>query len=120
MLDESIKWFEKATDDLKIARDNYEIGHEGVSMFFCHQAVEKALKSLEIYQRDERSLSHNLVAISRKIDVPDRFKETFADLNPFYTGFRYPDTEEPELENYSKILEKVGRFLEWTEKQLKK
>ncbi|MFB6199552.1 MAG: HEPN domain-containing protein [Candidatus Nanohaloarchaea archaeon] len=112
------KWFEKAEKDYSLAEDNQKIGNHGASMFFCHQSAEKALKALQLKETGEKSYSHNLLAISNKIEVAD-FEELLAELNPFYTGFRYPDEDSPEVEKPEEILEETGELLEWIKKQLR-
>jgi len=113
------KWFENAEDDFEVAEDNFSIGNQDVSMFFCHQAAEKALKAFQIQKEGEKSLSHNLVSLANQLDISEH-EELLAELNPFYVGFRYPDEESPEVENPEDILKRTGEFLEWTRKKLKK
>lgn len=88
-------------------------------MFFSHQVIEKVLKALSIEREGDYPYSHNLVRLSKGKDVPDDMLKVFADLNPVYTGFRYPDEESPKFEDPEEILEMVERFLKWTKTQLK-
>lgn len=114
------KWLSKAEKDFDLAQDNFRIGNNSASMFFCHQAAEKALKSLIINRTGEKEFTHNLVLLSKQLDIEKDISETLAELNPFYTGFRYPDEESPEVENPEKIIKEIGELLKWTKKQLKK
>lgn len=113
-------WIEKAESDIETAKYNFDGGKEEVAMFFCHQVIEKALKALSIEQKGDYPYSHNLVRLSKGRGVPDEILKVFADLNPVYTGFRYPDEKSPEYENPEEILEKTGEFLEWTKRRLEK
>lgn len=119
MKESTKEWMDKAENDLDTAKFNFEGGKTDVAMFFCHQAIEKALKALSIERGSDYAYSHNLVRLSKEKDVPDEMLNVFADLNPVYTGFRYPDEESPEFENPNETLEKSERFLEWTRRQLK-
>ena len=111
------KWLENGEKDFEVADDNFSIGNKDVSMFFCHQAAEKALKAAQIQKEGGKSLSHNLVSLAKKSDVSE-YEELLAELNPFYVGFRYPDEESPEVENPERIIEETGEFLKWMKKQL--
>lgn len=112
------KWIRKAESDLETAKYNFKGGKEDVAMFFSHQVIEKALKALSIERKNDYPYSHNLVRLSKGRNIPDEILKVFADLNPVYTGFRYPDEESPEFEKPGDILEKTERFLEWTKGQL--
>lgn len=118
MKEEAESWIQKAEEDFDTAKYNFEGGKEDVTMFFSHQAVEKALKALSIERRGDYPYSHNLVRLSKGEDISDEILKMFAELNPVYTGFRYPDEESPKFENPERVLEKVGEFLEWTRKRL--
>lgn len=113
------KWFEKAESDYELAEDNFSIDNEGAAMFFSHQSAEKALKALQIDEEGSKDFSHNLLSISQGLNL-EKFEELLAELNPFYTGFRYPDEDSPEVENPEEILEETGELLEWIKKQLNK
>lgn len=111
-------WIKKAESDLETAKYNFEGGKKDVALFFSHQVIEKALKALSIEHEGDYPYSHNLVRLSRGKDISDEMLRVFADLNPVYTSFRYPDEEPPEFENPEEVLEKTERFLKWTKRQL--
>jgi len=109
------KWFDKAESDYRLSEDNYEMGNEAAAMFFLHQAAEKSMKALQISREGEKSFSHNLVSLSNKIEIKEEYLDLLAQLNPFYTGFRYPDEDSPEVENPEYLIEKTGDLLSWIE-----
>lgn len=118
MKPETEKWLEKAEKDLEDGVFNYENERDEVAGFLLQQAVEKALKALQIERTGEHEFEHNLVELSRDL-VPSRFDKLMAELTPVYTGFRYPDVDF-ELENLGDLKERTEELLKWIKKQLKK
>ena len=117
MKEETRDWFEKAEKDFGTAANNFEIGEVEASMFFLHQSVEKALKAFQIENRGEYSFSHDLVELANE-EIREDFLDILRDLNPVYTGFRYPDVD-AKVENPEKLQERVEELFRWIRKQLK-
>lgn len=120
MKKETKAWLERAEKDFGVAEFNLEGGRTGAAMFFCHQAAEKALKALSIEETGQYDYSHDLIKLSRDEDIDDSTRRAMATLNPFYTGFRYPDEADPAVSDPEGVLKEVGRLLEWTRRQLSK
>ncbi len=48
MREETENWLNKAKDDLRKAKDNFNIKNYDLTSFLCQQAAEKAIKSVLI------------------------------------------------------------------------
>ena len=91
------KWMEYVDADLELAEKLFEQPHSDRSwqiiVFHCHEAVEKALKAVLVYQGKEVKKIHNLwrlytlLGVSMSDDILDYLKE----LDPHYPIPRYPD-----------------------------
>lgn len=119
MKEETGRWWKKAKQDLDDGRFNLENGRNELAAFLFQQAVEKALKAIQIEEQGKHKLSHDLIALANEAALA-RFKDLFKDLNPVYTAFRYPDVTVGEIDNLTEIKSRVEEFFKWTEKQLKK
>jgi HEPN domain-containing protein len=92
MREESHNWWLQALEDLETAEANIEIKRYYASVFFSQQAAEKALKAFYIeFMRDYPPKTHNMIEISRGLDMPDEVFEAVIELNPEYFVTRYPD-----------------------------
>jgi len=120
MNEETRVWLERAEKDFNTGKNNLKIDETEASMFFCHQASEKALKALLIEKTHDYPFKHNLLDLASSLEIPERFLETFSFLNPVYTGVRYPDKPEHEIEpeKADEIVEMIGEFLKWTKRRL--
>lgn len=105
MKQETKKWFEKAKDDLKKAKDNFGIGHYDLASFLCQQAVEKSLKAVLIERKNEFPKIHDLVRLGKLVELDERLLKNCEKLSPVYIGARYPDIED----KYSSE-ESAGRY----------
>ncbi len=89
-------WLEQARRDLETAKHLMEAGDWYASVFWCHQAAEKALKALLIAS-GKAARGHNLLELARLasaelgVDVPRDVQRCIRRLNPHYTVARYPD-----------------------------
>jgi len=68
----------------------------------------------------EMVFTHNLLTLANRVELPEEKRDYFARLNTVYTGARYPNSEDSNIQNVTKIVEQVEEVLEWTKKQLKK
>jgi HEPN domain-containing protein len=120
-------WWEQAKHDLDTAEHNLAGARYDASIFFCQQAVEKALKALTIHRkRQSPGPTHSLITLGRLCGVPKRFSTFLRTLTSEYFLSRYPDaagevpytlydgTEAREYLNISKEL------FRWAAKQLPK
>ena len=120
-------WWEQAKHDLGTAEYNLAGARHDAAIFFCQQAVEKALKALAIHTKKQSpGPTHSLVTLGRVCGVPKKFSRFLRTLTSEYFLSRYPDaagdvpytlydgTEAREYLNTSKEL------LQWVAKQLPK
>lgn len=117
MKKETKEWLKRARKDLDDGVFNFNNKRRGVASFLFHQATEKALKAIQIEKKGSHDFSHDLLALSDK-KSRKKFKELFKDLNPVYTGFRYPDVDMGKIEDLEDIKHKTERFIKWTKKRL--
>lgn len=84
-------WLRQGERDLKTARNSHDSGDYYASVFFSHQAAEKALKAGHIERKRERPKTHNLVRLADELDAGEDLLSELRDLSPEYTITRYPD-----------------------------
>lgn len=89
MKEETREWLRKAKSDLDDARFNIQGNRSQLGAFMLQQAVEKALKALQIEKRETFERTHDLVKLASSMEIPQKFQRTLEELNPIYTGFRY-------------------------------
>ena len=98
MRNEIKNWVDQSFDDLDTAKANLKIKKYYASVFFCQQAVEKALKALIIYNTksasDAKVFSHSLIFLGKGSRVPAKFHTFLRELTPHYALTRYPDASE--------------------------
>ncbi len=119
-MEEAEKWWEKAKEDLETAEYNLKGDMLNAAAFFAQQAVEKALKSLEIKKLGKFEKVHDLVLLAKHVNAPGRVIELSEKITPFYTITRYPDVEI----SYNKgevsfIIKASNEVLEWVKRELK-
>jgi HEPN domain-containing protein len=126
MREESKNWWLQSLEDLETARVNIETKRYYASVFFSQQAAEKALKALYIETlRDYPPKTHNMLEISRTLDVPETVLEAAIELNPEYFVTRYPDAAngvpaEMYTEKKANLhFEKAEVVIQWVKSQLK-
>ena len=111
------EWFEEAESDFDDARYLLSDDRNESAAFFLHQAAEKALKALEIKTEGDYSYTHDLIELAPD-EGREKFLELFKQLNPVYTGTRYPDIA-GEIENLEDLEQDVDDLLQWIKRQLK-
>ena len=118
-MDERVEeWLKKAENEFETAKKNFEISEEKAAAFFLQQSVEKALKAVKIQEEGSYSYSHDLLELSDE-ETRRKFSDTFAELNPVYTGVRYPDIDVQSIENLKDLIKDVEEVMEWTKNRLK-
>ena len=118
-------WWEQAKYDLETAQHNLAGDRYDAAIFFCQQAVEKALKALTIQtKRRSPGPTHSLITLGRLCGVPRKFSTFLRTLTSEYFLSRYPDAagEVPytlydgtEAREY---LETSKELLQWVARQL--
>ena len=122
MREETRLWFEDAKDSFETARDNLGLKRYNVTVFFCQQALEKALKgSVLLFRKRLPPKTHNLKEIYRRVqkDVPlsPEDVEFLGLITPHYATTRYVDValalpRDVYGEGFTReCLEKTGRVL---------
>lgn len=126
MREESRNWWLQALEDLKTAEVNIDTKRYYASVFFSQQAAEKALKAFHIEKlRDFPPKTHNMLEISRELNVPEEVQDAVIELNPEYFVTRYPDAANgvpAEMYTQKKArfhLEKAEVVINWVKSQLK-
>ena len=122
MREEVKRWFEKAESDLRKAKDNFKLKNYDLSSFLSQQAVEKALKALQIKKEREFSKTHDLLFLAKKLQISPDLIEKCDKLNPVYIETRYPDAN-GKFETYSEReskedIEIAEEVLLWIRKNL--
>ena len=94
--------------------------------FYCHEAVEKALKAVILLKTKEKKIQiHSLIYLGKEACVPQSFFPGLRKLSPQYMLSRYPDvSEEAPYELYDEgsgkeFLGIAEQVIQWTEKHLK-
>ena len=93
MREEAKLLWEQALEDLKTAEILLENERYYASVFFSHQAAEKALKALYfVNKREMPPKTHSILKLVRELGIKDeRIIEIAMDLTPEYIITRYPD-----------------------------
>jgi len=117
--EETERWLNKAVKDFEDGKFNLEGDKREVAAFLFQQAVEKGLKAIQIEEKGKHDFTHDLVALADQKTYKE-FEELLLDLNPIYTGFRYPDVSGGDIENLDEIEKRTEEFIGWTKKRLKK
>lgn len=120
------KWIDIFTEDMETATILFSKKKYLQSLFFCQQALEKALKAFYIKQFDDNyPYIHNLLDLAKINKINDKnILELFLDINPFYIEARYVTYKDGLRKLCSKKftsekLEKTKEVLKWLEGKLK-
>lgn len=121
-------WWEQAKADFVTAEANLREKRYYASVFFCQQAVEKALKAYVLKRtrnpQSSEMFSHSLIFLARTCRLPGKFHSFMRDLTSEYVNTRYPSaTEEPPEVLYdekiaSRTLASGKEVVQWIEKHL--
>jgi len=85
-------WWAQARRDFRIAQPNHASYDYEVSVFYCEQAAQKALKALLLHRTSQMPPKiHNLIELGRLAGVGRPMREFLAELTPHYMITRYPD-----------------------------
>lgn len=93
MREETRRLWLQALEDYKTAEILLQNRRYYASVFFSHQAAEKALKALYIHEKKAPPpRTHNLLDLLESLGINDpQLTDAAIDLTPEYTVTRYPD-----------------------------
>ena len=94
MKEESQNWLVQAEEHYEDALYLYQGSRYSLSVYSCHQALEKILKaSIVEFANRLPSKSHNLDALAREstLDLPSTWYEDLAEITRHFWRVRYPD-----------------------------
>lgn len=127
MREEVGHWLKLALYDLETAEDMLQARRFPYVVFFCHLAVEKALKA-RIYERTGKTPPkiHDLVALLKLsgLEPPSDIRDVVGRLAGVSTTVRYPSNLSCWLTTYTEdmaraYLEAARRTVEWIREHLK-
>lgn len=125
MRPEVLTWLRQSRADLCVARAMLNGDHFFAAAFYCHQAVEKALKGTFIHlNRAMPPKTHDLVYLGRALSIPEEVMSDLRLLNPEYTISRYPDAANGlPADNYDRrkadmLMASAQRAFEWVDSAL--
>jgi len=85
-------WWEQAKRDFRVASRTHASRDYDVAVFYCEQAVQKALKAVLLHRTARPPPKiHNLVTLGKMVGVGGQMIEFLAALAPQYMRTRYPD-----------------------------
>ena len=120
MIEETKIWWERSKKDLEVAEKNFKNKDYYASAFFCQQAIEKALKSININKGLGLIKTHDLLLLGRKVNLPRKLLEKAVLLNPVYTSSRYPISDEIfEERETEEFISYAKEILQWCKQQMK-
>lgn len=125
MRKEILNWWNQAKRDLGTAEYNLVGKRYEATIFFCHQAVEKALKALIMLKESKAEVaSHSLIFLAKEAKLPEKFHSFLRELSPQYILTRYPDAAEEapyelfDFERAAKMLKNSQEVIAWIRKQI--
>lgn len=121
MTPDSGEWFRQAQYDLGTAESLVSAGRYPPVIFFCHLALEKALKALYVEKfNDNPDKTHSLIFLveNLELEVPQEYMESLFVINRIGITGRYPHNLDVVLEQYTKgktekILRETQEILTW-------
>ncbi|MBI5223512.1 HEPN domain-containing protein [Candidatus Micrarchaeota archaeon] len=116
-------WMKQATDDLKTAQSNFRSEIYYAACFFSQQSVEKALKAIYIKEHNELARVHDLVFLSKKVELPSEFLTGCKYLARVYIEARYPSEIQTPSELFTKqdtekCIEIARGILKWAKTRI--
>lgn len=122
-------WLDIAQDDYEVAEQLFENKKFLHCLFFCQQAIEKAIKAV-YYEKNEETppRKHNLISLAEDAGVFNELEPLDGDLldtlSQYYIESRYTEDREVLARKCTKaftenILKKTGVVFEWLKSQLR-
>lgn len=92
MREETRLWWTQSKRDKRTALHAHEARDFYAAVFWCHQAVEKALKAVVIERtRQLPQRTHNLLELAKAAGLPTKYHSFIREPSPEYLVSRYPD-----------------------------
>lgn len=119
-------WLEKAERDFKVAKRELSSDElfSDIVCFHAQQAVEKYLKayltSLDIYFEKTHNIEDLILLVSQKDETILDLKDIGTELSPYAIETRYPEFEEPALEDANNAVKIAEKFRDFIIKMLSK
>lgn len=121
MKEETLKWLEKAKEDIDIAAYNLKGKKFNAAVFYSQQSSEKSLKAIQVEKLGRFGRIHDLMALAKSVNAPESIIEKCNHINPYYTITRYPDSEDVIDEKTAKSLVSDSRkVVSWAKQTLKR
>ena len=129
MTTDSDEWFRQAQYDIGTAESLIVAGRYPPVIFFCHLALEKALKALYVEKyNDIPEKTHSLVLLIDLLELepPPHLLDSLIVINRLGITGRYPHNLEKVLEQYTKgqaekLVNETQEILTWLiQKSLKR
>jgi HEPN domain-containing protein len=122
------EWIRQSKYDYDTARTLFNSRRYVYAVFFCHLAIEKALKGIWQERHDEMPpKTHNLTFLLNEsvVPMPADFEDFVHGLAQASIPTRYPETLESLQKSFRRkdvveILSRTKEVMRWVEKQLKK
>ncbi|HDN83495.1 MAG TPA: HEPN domain-containing protein [Candidatus Altiarchaeales archaeon] len=123
-IDLVVGWIKKGERDLKVAMR--ELAQQeiftDVVCFHAQQAAEKYLKGYLVWLDIEPKRTHDLEDLVLLAGTKDKkilgLKDTLAELTPFAVESRYPEFEEPSLEDTKRAIKIAQELKDYILKRL--
>lgn len=114
------EWFRKARRYLRVAAANIESGYPDVAAFYCQQAAEFALKSLQVHAHGRFERTHDLTRLAKSLSSPARVMALAAAISPVYVAARYPDVGGSRItrRDAEEYLDAARRLVRWVRRQM--
>lgn len=113
-------WIMQAEDDLDTAKYNIKGEKINAGIFFLQQSAEKALKAVYMKRFGQMFKTHDLILLSKRLQVPKEIMNYCKELNPAYLYTRYPDV--PQVENIKEVAKNLVNYskeiLIWAKKNI--
>jgi HEPN domain-containing protein len=121
MLHAAREWLEQADYDLETAEHMFRTGRYLYVIFFCHLALEKALKAAVVEVTQEvPPRTHSLIRLAQgaKISLPEQYADFLGVLNDASVLTRYPANLQAALSRYTQTvaqtyLRRAKEVLKW-------
>lgn len=121
MIPDSGEWFRQAQYDLGTAESLISAERYPPVIFFCHLALEKALKALYVEKFNEYpEKTHSLVFLVEllELELPQKYLDSLFVINRIGITGRYPHNLDVVLEQYTKertdkIVRETKEILAW-------
>lgn len=116
-------WYSGAENDVETAAILIEKSKLLEGLFFCHLAIEKALKAHVVQStKDIPPKTHNLIRLAEltNLSLENNRIEFFGEMMNFHLEGRYPDNykQPPEKDEAVKYLAECEEVVTWLIKRL--